>query len=529
MSEADRPSKTIEDDSSSSITISTCSRKRDLLQQQKHNGNGTRGTTRSGLTRHQQHRFETTTPSATTSEDHNTNFGEFLESPAKRFRNEEEDTMGGSNEGHDEPQFVIDTTLITGAAAKQNDESRPDDSGSVVSDCATEASSVAHLRGWLNEFGQQHKKHYETNASVGLAPPDAVKVTRARVARSNPELPPTPLPPASQAKLQRRVDSIPRARATPVRIRSRHSDVQATNDGYKSVAKLTAWLADDPTKKKEAVGSIRRGANVIAKSRAFDKGLAGVIVEQHNIRAGSVQDVSRRLESALDCPDETSSNISVSDKKAWLSNAFKKPDEARTELVTEKEKRDEATSRAKQMWRERSLSATKPRAPSSSSRAKQMWRERSASATKPRIPSAQKPLLPPSSPAPSSAQKKFVSRSPVVVHGAVEKENKVIDCVQNAPKENEEEREGAEKDIDFSEARKLLVQRSKENGHNVEVLTKVAMKKAKFERIEKDNRRRSSSHGQLKLHWDGVEGQANAYVKSFVANPSRRKSLEELP
>lgn len=81
-----------------------------------------------------------------------------------------------------------------------------------------------------------------------------------------------------------------------------------------------------------------------------------------------------------------------------------------------------------------------------------------------------------------------------------------------------------EKEPDFSEARRLLVQRSKQNGHMVDVLNKVALKKAKFEQIEKNNK--VSPQCFLKAHWE--EG-SSSYVKSFVCNPSQRKSFEELP
>jgi len=544
----------------SSITSGDSSfsgRKRDLLTQHKLRSVGKPAY---GHSEHRNGRAETSSIKGTP------HFSEYLESPLKRSRNEHA-MAGGMMPSHPESdedsqtQFVIDTTLVTmgskdtlSSTGTGNDESRHDDTGSIISDCATETSSVAHLRGWLDDFGQRNKKHFTANASIGSAPENAIKVTRPRVGRPKSELPPTPLPPAAHAALNRKIDSIPRARATPVRIKSRHSDVQATNDGYKSVAKLTAWLADDPTKNKPTVGSIRRGANVIAKSRAFDKGLAGVIVEQHGLRAGSVQDASRRLDHMYEasedddqssCYQETSSCVSVSKQKQWLASAFKKPNEgvverAATELITEQEKRDDASARAKQKWRERASSVPK-RVDTSSTRAKQLWRERS-NAQKGLPPTSAQKSLPPLSPSSHGARKNFGGASSFGSKGrsspvtcVPEKENKTAILDRNSSAEDEDARDDQnEKEIDFSEARKLLVQRSKQNGHKVEVLTKVALKKARFEKIEKEHRRRSSPHGLLKAHWDGdapmQSGRpSNTYVKTFVANPSPRRSLEELP
>lgn len=462
--------------------------------------------------------------------------------------------------------FVIDTTLVTMESKDSmsticNDSRHHDDGGSIISDCATEASSVAHLRGLLDEFGQKNKQHYQCSSSIGSAPPNAKRVTRQRIAKAKSELPPTPLPPAANAALNRKLDSIPRARATPVRIRYQHTNVAATNDERKSVTQLAKWLADDPTKNKPAVTSIRRGANVIAKSRAFDKGLAGIIVEENNIRSGSVRRASQSFDQGMSKVEdnhsfqyeaslETSSSISVSSKKDWLQNAFKKSDhvveKARTELITDQEKHDEASSRAKQMWRERAGSATKPRENESSSRAKQMWRQRSASKlglppVSPRATNRRKSTTLPTTSFPSPAHSVASSmsgftrgsastRSSCASHKLFGKENTVR---QEEVVEAESRDDESTKEVDFSAARKLLIERSKKNGHNMEVLSKVSMKKAKFERIEKEHRRRSSPHGLLKPRWEGsdsVEGiSKDSYVKTYVPNPSAPKSFEELP
>ena len=181
---------------------------------------------------------------------------------------------------------------------------------------------------------------------------------------------PTPLPKhAADALVRRMVDhsnsattssastpSIFRQRSTPVRLRIKATpseDVQATNEGYASVAKLSKWLADDPTSTKK-VKQLRRGANIIAKSRKFDKVLANAEIE-HVIPRNCVTRSKILLQHALSNDDGdhmdtlhdtlntdgminatqptktttpdwmklgTTASLSVSDKKQWLSNAF---------------------------------------------------------------------------------------------------------------------------------------------------------------------------------------------------------------
>ena len=201
-------------------------------------------------------------------------------------------------------------------------------------------------------------------------------------------------------------------RGTPIRIkpRVRSQEVQATDSGYASVAKLSAWLADDPTSTKK-VKHVRRGRNVISMSRKFEKDLEGVILEENNIATGAVKEKKNWLKSAFvheedgddssrhhddsrhyhdhhdrhmmmmrtqpvnhlddDCArsefvvsNDAASSISVSDKKKWLQSAFKKEDQrggnhrqmsyARSDIGPTRENRDDVTSRAKQMWQQKS-------------------------------------------------------------------------------------------------------------------------------------------------------------------------------
>lgn len=171
-----------------------------------------------------------------------------------------------------------------------------------------------------------------------------------------------------------------RSYTTPVRIQTKEEaiNVQATNDGYASVAKLSAWLADDPTRSKTKVRQIRRGANVIAKSRKFDKALANVkIIEEELVLRGHVKETRHRLEHHHSSEDdtastassarfETASAVSVQDKTEWLTNAFKRgpasamaPPKAMTDVGTRRDDVEDVTARAKSLWRQR----TPPRQP----------------------------------------------------------------------------------------------------------------------------------------------------------------------
>jgi hypothetical protein len=173
---------------------------------------------------------------------------------------------------------------------------------------------------------QPHVSSAIRRSSIGSSsssidkPPEELPLerpTRPRVSRTISSQPPTPLPYNSASVIKRMMNdskakaassgrgvggggmSIRNKGMTPIRIKPTYNkdDVQATDATRTSVAKLSAWLADDPTTTKK-VKQIRRGANVIAKSRKFDKGLANVIVEQNNIRSGSVASKKDWLEIA---------------------------------------------------------------------------------------------------------------------------------------------------------------------------------------------------------------------------------------
>lgn len=308
----------------------------------------------------------------------------------------------------------------------------------VASDCGTQVSSVAHLRAHFHEFGEKNHHHFTKSAATATLKDEGQLVVERRP-KVRPSLRmmngPTPLPPAAAHALVKRMSmgpplqndvmtadpvtvpattnmncepstqslsaSLPavfRARATPVRIRipvAPSTDVQATNEGYASVAQLSRWLADDPTSTKKT-RQLRRGANIIAKSRKFDKVLANVVVEEC-IPRDTVSRQKNRLAKAWSEDDNGSDDLSVqsmahqtvpkkdwqtlgslqsnsegsapqsvSDKKKWLMNAFPTTNQAvaysnnskyvasnsaRSEIVTSKQAADEIGSRAKEKWR----------------------------------------------------------------------------------------------------------------------------------------------------------------------------------
>ena len=441
------------------------------------------------------------------------------------------------------------------------------DDGSAATSSSSQGSSVAALRGLLDDFGKQQKKHFETTSALGQAPADAHRPTRPKVVPAKQAAnAPTPLPPPAASALQRRLAdtglSTRHPRTTPIRIQTKETaaDVRATNEGYKSVKELSAWLADDPTKEKKKVKCLRRGANVIAKSRAFDKGLKDVIIEQdlglrsvHGLVASKKQLLAHPSLSigssscgghpthsshdweetehapAWPVPDtlETASAISVSDKKQWLSSAFKKAGgaKAHTEVITAQDEREAVSNRAKHLWRQR---AKVKSAPTSSSTAvsgvppptftQKSVAARKSISTATNVNNKQvvvKPMDPP-----ASASKRTTVEPP-------------LKATTNPPtleNKNEDIQEAfSPTKYGFSAAREFIVQKSRQNGNPVDG-QKVKNRMAKYEQIEA--RRKSSQPTLHKTAW--VEPQdtvssSRAFVRTVVPNTAPKKSVEELP
>ena len=206
-------------------------------------------------------------------------------------------------------------------------------SQSIDSDCESDLS-VTRLKGWLDDFGKQNRAHYDKVNQIGKAP-NGVLLTKTARAKSTPVRPSQPV---ITKTIRRNTDpsvmSVETKKGpakTPVRYKSRFKkdEVQATNDGYASVKKIAAWLADDPTADKK-MKTVRKGINVINKSRLFEKDLENVIIEENRIVKGSISNKKDFFQSAevneSEGSSETASCVSVSDKKKWLEGAFgKKP------------------------------------------------------------------------------------------------------------------------------------------------------------------------------------------------------------
>ena len=386
-------------------------------------------------------------------------------------------------------------------------------------------------------------------------------------------------------------------RGTPIRMkpRVRTQEVQATDSGYASVAKLSAWLADDPTSTKK-VKHVRRGRNVISKSRKFEKDLEDVIVEENNIATGAVKEKKNWLKSAFaheeDCggddssrhmddsfsshdhhgdhrhmmmmmrtqpvnlddgcarsefvvSNDAASSISVSHKKKWLQSAFKKEGDAsgqrrlsyaRSDIGPAREHRDDVTSRAKQMWQQKSEKRLGDGPPSATKF------HAAPSPYRKQRPPAARDSTPGKSLEERMRARMGTTRASAPSHMLAKAAHAATTSASTKPPTRHSvavvQVEEDKTPVDFRAARELLIQRSKQNGNEVKLVSKVQTRANKFEKISKDTKRRSSCTGLLKPTWDSnssVTGSvasnapSNAYTKSFVEDVAPQKSFDELP
>ena len=111
--------------------------------------------------------------------------------------------------------------------------------------------------------------------------------------------------------------------------------------------------------------------------------------------------------------------------------------------------------------------------------------------------------------------------------------NKMVPFPVSAVEETKQEVGEDRTPLDFCAARDLIVQRSKKNGNRVYVKNKVYCKKEKFERMERENKRKSSPMGLLKASWEQADPTGGrpktVYHKKFVNNIAPKRSVEELP
>lgn len=454
-----------------------------------------------------------------------------------------------------------------------------------ASECGTEVSTVSARRQWLKTFekkqsdnifrsmvtkentpenaqardngAKEEPREVPVNKNVRESPPSSPKssvsfggrlsTSHFSVGVTNSATKPKQLKPV----INRRASSAAMMHSYRGRI---HDGVQATDEGYASVKSLSKWLEADPTSAKKKK-HVRRGRNIISKSRQFEKDMEDVIILETKISRGAVGDKKKWLQNAFQSveeePDEdtcstysgyvqsdvgrsattyprynrpgaqteiitddAASSMSVSDKKDWLKNAFTKNSEERKKLgytTTQTDvlhNRDQAVSRAKLRFKERSA------------------RKLSVAVTG---RASLKPV-------PSIESKDSIESSQGTDREVPEEPAVAVDA---QPKKAVEVAEPVEEDttsVDFRAAREALVERSKKNGHNAQVVNKVFLRKKKFEKLEQESRRKSMGIGLvMKTSWDIAEPSkgrpSTVYEKRVVPmqNIAPKKSFEELP
>ena len=500
-------------------------------------------------------------------------------------------------------------------------------------DCGTEVSSasVSARREWLKQFEKAHEDPFrdlsskkESSEVISSAPSSAIKSRPTTSAAKSPKKQGASAESSSVTSLYNlgdRLVSEPKRNYTPKRPKARleNGQVQATNEGYASVAKLSQWLENDPTSTKKK-RHVRKGKNIISKSRQFEKGLEGVIVLENKISRGSVNNQKKWLEGAFHGDDsdgdfaglhqtglvpryaksevggcDIGSTISVSDKKDWLKNAFgtassdessnNATDESRSEIITDdaasslsvSDKKDwlkQAFQKSEGHSGKRNFRSGYPKARSDimhcrrenrddiAARAKRKFMERRAQRTgRTRTPSKTSNHEATIHATPESTRgihqdRNFSEALPGISEIKVESPRRRGEVDENTGPLTPLQETGStlesistskqgsaveltyqvEEDttpVDFQAARRLLVERGRNNGNDVHVLNKVHLRKNKFEQIEKEMKRRSNAFGLLKPSWehaDPSKGQSSdAYEKTFKEDIAPKKSFEELP
>jgi len=365
-----------------------------------------------------------------------------------------------------------------------------------------DVGSVAALRGWLGDFGQQHKEHFTRSRTMTPVPP--TKKTRSITSRHSVCGVPSSVP--------RSMTGRPRF---SIRVPGSPENVQATDDGYASVAKLSKWLANDPTRRQTKLKPLRRGANVIAKSRKFDKGLAARIVEEENLAHGHVSSRAEWLEkqsnSSTTGTEEGSvvaaSTYSVQDKRKWLNEAFLNEttrsvvERAQSEIVSS---RDGVSSRAKELWRTKRSAAKSPKKQAPES----IVEETTENLT---IETEQDDAAEQSIPKVSTPE--TLGTEAMSVDESVAEPEK---------RDDEQDAKPSSPPVDFKSAKRLLMERSRTNGHNVfDMTSQVQRRRAKFEKMAP----KETSLGKAQRN----RCTSRNYVKSYVADICPKKGFEELP
>ncbi|KAG7355455.1 hypothetical protein IV203_000141 [Nitzschia inconspicua] len=377
---------------------------------------------------------------------------------------------------------------------------------------------------------------------------------------------------------------------------AQREQVKATDEGCASVAELSKWLASNPTSAKKKK-HVRRGRNVILKSRQFEKDQENIIIVENNIPRGSVQNKKQWLQAAFKqsdadetssvvsttryakseiaggtsthtfnrfrleaanktkgsfqydaqseiITDDAASSLSVAAKKDWLKNAFssrgtkvdtssmKAPSPAKapfrkahTEVMyscgNATTSREDAASRAKLRFKERSArkildSTTTIASTATATTTKPSTHIRNESQV---FPSEQSDTT--SSVATHESNINTLEEDFDTSRGSVENFDAVVSEVDD------------DSPVDFQAARAALLERGKNNGHNMQVVNKVYLRKQKYEKLGEDTRRKSNVNGLLKPTWDFADPTAgrpnNSYERHYVSDVAPKKSFEELP
>lgn len=448
--------------------------------------------------------------------------------------------------------------------------------------------SVSKLKGWLDDFGKKQKNHCDKVTRVGHVPVDVSlqKPTRPKVQVKQP-------PKSIKRTTEQMKESRKGPTMTPVRFKSRMDEkVQATDNGYASVKELSAWLAGDPTANKTNRGCVRRGVNVINKSRMFEKDLEYVIIEEVGLQRGDVNDKKQWLENQAFQSDGNESDsdrlsavtelVSVQDKKKWLNSAFGDKNLVKGGSLVDGgcDDRSAVSVNAKREWLQKAFKKGSERlldvrndTHDSATPAKKMWQAHAkrrsnrqlASATKTQVDaSSEKPLTysqPECEQLPVSEMKAPDERTdertiapvedpilaisptyqdfsgesnPFTTADATSEDGDAVNIASNVSNDQNQPSQQADVSpvVDFRTARQLLVQRSAANGNPVNVLTKVQMKKNKFERWQKETMKGTGPKGLLKPSWEpgAAKGRpSDQYVKTYLPNIAPQKSFDELP
>jgi len=453
-----------------------------------------------------------------------------------------------------------------------------------ASECGTEVSSVSERREWLKNFekkqssntfrsvqkdkerGDNDDRNYNETKCINTdkegreSPPVSSVVSAHTIPVSLHTSDVT----NSAKKPKKPKPVINRRASSSVMLKSWMSGnkeaVKATDDGHASVASLSKWLEADPTSAKKK-RHVRRGRNIISKSRQFEQDSENFIVMESKISRGAVGDKKKWLQNAFQSTieedgeddacstfsgyvksdvgrsersyprynrqgaqteiitNDAASSLSVSDKTDWLKKAFVKNSQerkklgytnAQTDVMHNRgQPRDEAASRAKLRFKERS--------------ARKLM---GATSTRPSGKTA--------SSASTNLDEGTFRVSPEEMTARIDPKDSIFRSTNVVQISDPVEEDSTP--VDFRAARDALVQRSKKNGHNTQVVNKVTLRKKNFERLEADSRRKSMSVGLVvKTSWDVADSSkgcpSNAYEKKYVPASAiaPKKSFEELP